>query len=67
MPGVNLLDASDPSGGAGSPSAPADRFPLNPGTVEDLHKQAQMVSPMFFEGAKRALPDQVHKLFLLQP
>lgn len=31
---------------------PPPEFPLNPGTVEDLHKQCQNVFPMFFEGAK---------------
>jgi len=27
-------------------------FPLNPGTIEELHKRCQGVFPMFFEGAK---------------
>ena len=37
-----------------SPAAPPEPTvsPLNPGTVEDLHKMALGVSPMAFEGAK---------------
>ena len=39
-----------------SPSPPpaftTPSFELNPGTIEDLHKQCQNVFPMFFEGAK---------------
>ena len=43
-----------PDGGATSPPPQPESpvSPLNPGTVEELHRLAQGVSPMAFEGAK---------------
>ena len=34
------------------PPPPGLELPNNPGTIEDLHKKAQNVFPMFFDGAK---------------
>jgi len=41
-----------PDGGAPSSPPPQPEPSLNPGTVEELHRLAQGVSPMAFEGAK---------------
>ncbi len=43
-----LLPDPSPTAGDATPSPKS----LNPGTMEDLHKQCQNVFPMFFEGAK---------------
>lgn len=41
--------STPPTESAGPAAAPTD---MNPGTIEDLHKRAQTVFPMYFEGAK---------------
>ena len=50
-------DSSTPSSPTVGPDAPSanvseDFLSSNPGTIEDFHKRAQSVMPMFFEGAK---------------